>query len=460
MTPNRSLELSVRIQDTMCRDILQFIEPIFPVDVIREYQPKSSVRRRDRVYNAENTLLTMVVTAMQEDRSLQNSVNIFQEIFRRNRLETDSEKLAELHDSVPEEQECSDLRDCSPKETAAPGKVKNVSSNTAAFSKARGRVEQELIDEVFKASARRPEIKGVSKWYGRHVFNTDGTYFQMQDTEQIPSKYRTQKNQDGTPQGYPQGLLQVLTQHGSGLIRAYRIAGRDISELDVLSGMLEELPTESLVLADDLYNCYTLFCLIKERNIDIIVPDKKNRSYSVVKQIAPGDEIVKISKSHNKIRLLLPEQSPPPPYILMRRISYRDSEHPEETRAILTTMFDESIQRHEFIEKYRTRWDIEISIRETKTLMGINIARSKSEEMVFREFGVALTAYNLVRTIVGKSAEQAPFPPETDLFQKLYSAHTSPLVDRKGRVYARWSPGRPSRNNRKTSSPQNQKQTR
>jgi hypothetical protein len=114
---------------------------------------------------------------------------------------------------------------------------------------------------------------------------------------------------------------------------------------------------------------------------------------------------------------------------------------------LLTTILDKNIERQEFIHKFNTRWDVEITIREVKTLMGINIARSKSEEMVFREIGVALLAYNLVRTIVAQSVESTPFSPKTDLFQELYSTYSNPLVDRKGRVYSRWSPGRPARNN-------------
>ncbi|MBF0433573.1 MAG: IS4 family transposase [Fibrobacteria bacterium] len=328
-------------------------------------------------------------------------------------------------------------------------KKKDISLNTAAFSKARGRLEQGLIDQAFIASTDYSNLNCVQRWYGRLVYNTDGTYFQMQDTPDVSEQYRVNKNADGTLQGYPQGLLQVITQHGTGLISNYRISGRDRSELDVLCEMLDDMPEHSLLLADDLYNCYSMFSLLLERHIDMIVPDKKGRPYRVIKQISPGDEIVEILKPHHKIRPLVPTQTFLSK-ITLRRISYRDPEHPEETRAILTTVFDDSIERHEIIHKFHTRWDVEVTIREIKTIMGINIARSKSEDMVFKEMGVALLAYNLVRKIIAQSAEKASFPPETDIFQELYSTYSPPLVDRKGRVYSRWSPGRPPNNHNKT----------
>jgi hypothetical protein len=450
MTPNRSMELSVRLRDIMRQDMLQFIEPIFPFDAIRSYVSNSKTKQRDRIFNRESTFLTMVITALKEDKSLQNSVRIFQEVFYKNResalqaaLNVQRERQNLGHDA-PKKM----VGDSTGKVRIPISKMKDISSNTAAFSKARERIEQELIDTVFRASTDSTDVRCVHKWHGRPVFNTDGTYFQMQDAPGIPEKYRVQKNADGTTQGYPQGLLQVLSQHGTGFIYSYRILGRGQSELNALVELLDNHPKGSLLLADDLYNCYALFCFLMGRGIDIIVPDKKGRSYKVIKEIAPGDEIVEISKP-TLIRPLK-ENQPLPSHLLLRRISYKDSDHPEETRVLLTTILDETIERQEFIHKFHTRWDIEITIREIKTIMGINIARSKTEEMVLKEIGVALLAYNLIRKIIVKSAFETPFSPETDIFEKLYTVSSPSLVDRKGRVYSRWSPGRPVVNNNKT----------
>jgi hypothetical protein len=444
MTPNGSLELSVRIRDTMRQDILQFIEPIFPYSAVRSYNSSSEVRRRDRVFNVENTLMTMVITSLKEDRSLQNSVRIFQEVFCKNRETTLQTALTLRKEQKQLIAETGiDILD---RIQVPISKIKDISSNTAAFSKARNRLEQGLIDNAFKESTGTTDLNCVQKWYDRCVFNTDGTYFQMQDSPGIPEKYRVQKDSEGKTQGYPQGLLQVLTQHGSGFINNYRIAGRDQSELDIFVELLKELPKPSVVLADDLYNCYALLCLSKDLGVDLVVPDKKNRPYRTVRVIGQGDEIVEICKPHHKVRELIANQNIPAK-ILLRRISYKDPEHPNETRSLLTTIFDEAIERQEFIHKYSSRWDIEVTIREVKTIMGINIARSKTEEMVFKEIGVTLLAYNLVRKIVAKSASETPFSPETDLFEKLYTTDTPSLVDRKGRVYSRWSPGRPTINN-------------
>jgi len=444
MTPNLSASLSYRIQELMRRDVLQFIEPLFPVEAIRAYVPESKKKRRDRVFNMENTFLTMIITAIHEDKSLQNAVNIFQEVFHRSHQES--------FDQTIKEQQL--LQTASAKSTpkrgrprlfkvkVATSKTKPISQNTGAYSRARDRVEQGLIDSVYAATMQPQGLDCVKPWHGRIVYNTDGTYFQMQDTQEIPDIYRAQKSGDGILQGYPQGLLQVLTQHGSGIIADYRIAARRDSELKQMASMCESIAPNSLILGDDLYNCYAMICLCIQRGIDIIVPDKKDRTFEVIRTIAPGDTIVRIKKPA-VIKPLVAGQILPQ-YLTLRRITYADILDPLVQHVLLTTILDETIEKTEIVTKYSGRWDVEITIREVKTMMGMNIARSQSEDMVFKEMGVAIIAYNLLRRIIAESTKETVFPPETDIFQKLFAHRAPALVDRKGRVYSRWAPGRPS----------------
>jgi hypothetical protein len=445
----------------MRQDTLQFIAPIFPSEAVQEYESNAAKKRRDRVYTTENSLMTMVVTALHADRSLQNSVRIFQEVFNRHRegvLAMALEQQRALKEAIDTGGKRKRGRPRTGKVRIPISKIKDISSNTAAFSKARERIDVALIEHAYKASADFSTLESSSRWHGRLVYNTDGTYFQMQDTQEIPEKYRVQRSSNGLTQGYPQGLLQVLTQHGSGLLAAYQVAGRDESELDVLARMMPQIPRNSLLLADDLYNCYAMFHLLMQHGVDIIVPDKKQRKYRVVKTLANGDEIIEIAKPSGVRRLVKGQQLPPT--LKLRRVTYADPVNAENQWVLLTTILDAGIEKTDIVCRYSSRWDVEISIREIKTLMGINIVRAKSEQMAFREIGVALLAYNLVRRIIAQSTAETPFSPETGLFEKLYSSHTTALVDRKGRVYCRWSPGRPAAYSDETESMLDSVQTR
>lgn len=461
MTPNGSLELSCRIQELMRQDMLQCISPIFPTQTVREYESQPHERKtRDRVFTSENTLMTMIISAVQEDKTLQGSVDIFQEVFSRNRdsvLKHEQDRVESLRlEALKQESRPGRPRKFSVR--LPQSKMKEISSNTAAYSKARGRLDLALIDRVFKESAQCKNTKCVKPWHGRTAYNTDGTYFQMQDSPEIPEKYRAQKDKDGKLQGYPQGLLQVLTQHGSGLIAAYKIAGRTESELKVAPDMVSQLPKRSLLLADDLYNCFAFLAHVIDKGVDIIVPEKKDRQYKVIKPLDIGDEIVELTKPHDAHTLY--EGQVLPKKLVVRRIVYPDTQDSSITHVLLTTILEESIDKAEIILKYASRWDIEITIREIKTLMDVNIARSKTEDMVFKEYGVALSAYNMLRQIVAMSVEETDFSPQSDIFQKLFAHYKNPLVDRKGRVYSRWAPGRPAAHHQKDGTPSDTSATR
>ena len=167
----------------------------------------------------------------------------------------------------------------------------------------------------------------------------------------------------------------------------------------------------------------------------------------MISKIADGDEIVELPKTSRPDWLSKQEWSEIDKSIIMRRISYPSPVDETKEWVLYTSITDDKIKKEEIILKYATRWDIEITIREIKTLIGINIARSKTEEMVFKEITVALTAYNMVRKIIAKSVNETDFSPKGNFIQKCFEINQELLIDKKGRVYQRWSSGRNGKTN-------------
>lgn len=429
MTSNKSLYLSNEIRKQMSQDLSSAFQSVFPFEKSSGYNIE---KRRDRVYNQEITLITMINTMVCEDKSLQNSVNIYNQIHENNihryqRLENEFSQIEPPKRKGRRKTKAIDIQK---------SKMKPISANTSGYSQARKRLNTKYCEEVYKESAKLPEGMPKQEFYGRRVYLTDGTYLQMQDTELICKKFNN--SQEG---GYPRGLLCGIIDQSSGQIIDFVLDSDKKSELELLSRMIKNIPPGSLLLADDLYSCFAIFAMLIKNQIDIIVPGKRKRRYTVIKKIAEGDEIVELQGDTSKSKMinkLCKEEKT----VIMRRIEVNNPMKPGETIVLYTTILDESIDKTEIYLKYFSRWDIEISIREIKSIMGMNILRSKSPEMALRELMAGLIAYNYIRIIMARTVNKTDFSPEIDIFQEYYKTDPSGYVDKLGRIYARRSPGR------------------
>ena len=447
MEPNKSLENTLATMNAMRNDFLNSLVTIFPFEAIKEEYLNGT---RDKVYNVENTLLTMVYTATQADKTLQNSVLSFKQIFesKRDTIIHQAELVVEKEREI--DQQCTSPklgRKKLYKTKIKKSALKDVSVNTAAYSKARSRISLSLINDVYNTISKHPCNAEV--WHGMGVYSTDGTYIQMQDTPELWQKYPVKsQNKDASDHPYPQGLLQAIIQHGSGFVYDYKLSNRQESELNLIYDLIKNIPSNSVLLADDLYCSYNIFALARKNNFNMIVPGKRKRNYIVKEKIAEGDEIVEIEKTKCKKSKWCLEEASLPQNLLVRRIEFKslDGKTP---MVIYTTILDKSISSTEIVLKYFNRWDIEITIREIKTLMDINIIRSKTDDMVHKELAIALIAYNLIKKIIMQSTEGTAFSPKSDIIQRFFESNKKLFIDSKGRVYNRWSSGRYGKTNEK-----------
>jgi hypothetical protein len=382
----------------------------------------------------------MLLSAIQEDKSMQNGLNLFKLVF-----ESRSQELIQTEEALLKAEKNTDAQHTI--KAGRPKKYKSklpksfqqpVSSNTAGYSMARKRLDKRIFEIVYEHSIDFGDCEEES-WNGMRTYISDGTYLQLQDTEDIKNEYVVKGMEDS----YPQALLQVMIRQGTGQIAQYALASRQESELCLIIPMIKKMEKNNLLLADDLYNTYYHFCLLLAQQCHMIVPGKRDRNYKVIRTICNNDQIVEISKTVRPEYVSKEEWDKLPKTILLRRICYDyPTKNGMETAVLYTTVLDKTITAIDIVAKYTMRWDIEISIRETKTLMDINILRSKSRDMLFKELITALTAYNIVRKIIAESADNVCIPPQNDIFQKCSPFDRTVLLDKKGRVFFKWSPGR------------------
>lgn len=437
MTPNQSLQKSNQLRGYLRADYFQGIYSVFPYEVIEKYDSSGT---RDRVYSCENTVLTMVYSAVQSDKTLQNAVNIFGRIHQNHSIRIINEAESAIETEKMEDLKNIEIRRGPKKKyklKIPKSKISEISVNTAAYSKARMRIKFELLHEIFEKTRENKDSK--CSWYGKRTYITDGTYVQMQDTKELREMYNVHLKDEEKKENYPRGLVQAIIEQGSGFIHDYALSNRHSSELSLIYRLIQGIPKDSLLLADDLYNCYSIFALARKHGFDIIVPGKRVKNYNVIGVIAQGDEIVEVKKTEHP--QWLPQSEILPEELLLRRISFLSPDGAN-TMVIYTTLLDKNIPTCEIILKYFTRWDIEITIREIKTIMDVNILRGKTDDIVRKELVSAFIAYNLIRRLIMQSTKETAFSPETDIIQEFFTNNKDLLIDRKGRVYTRWSSGR------------------
>lgn len=383
----------------------------------------------------------MIITMLQEDKSLQNSVNIYSIIHTKNQ-----KRIEEITKKFEEQQKKSKKKKVGrPRKSLgriAKSKQKDISRNTSAYTQARNRLPQEIARTVFEESKDFSKVKYPGKWKGMRVFIADGTYLQVQDTAEIKKKFKKPERN-----GYPRALLEVIIEQGSGCVYDFQFSPDSKSELELLASMLKNLPAGSLLIADALYDCFAIFSLLKSLNIDIIVSGKKNRKHRVIKGYAECDQLIEIKKKINSkwMRGKKTEHTK----LLLRRIEYANPQSGKK-EIIHTSLIDKRLSKSDIILKYRSRWDIEVSIKEIKMLMDLNVLRSKKEEMMNKELISGLIAYNYIRKTIAESVDSYAFPPETDIIEEYYKTNKPILLDKLGRRYNRWSPGRGGYQNENT----------
>lgn len=438
MKSNRSLAISCKVQECKMGNIIGLLEEEFPASIFSA--KKQIVKSRDRIFTVSNTLLTMVLTATQQDKTLKNSVDLYYGIHQKHK----SQAIKELEDNIQAQKDIDSLTLTKP--AGRPRKYtshipksleKNISLNTAAYSKARERVPMKLVDELFKKSRIEEAQNNYSHWNGYKVFIGDGTYIQMQDTKHIRQDYEVLHN-DVSSEGYPQGLLEVIIERGTGQVYDYKLTNRHKSELSSFYEMLDRIPPKSLLLLDDLYSCFEILSKCQRLDINLVVPAKRERSYELVEKLGEGDEIIRISTPKNRSKWL--DINEKAGKITLRRIECKSPDG--ENYVLFSFILDKNISKDDIQLLYLNRWDIEIGIREVKTIMDINVLRSKTPEMALKELATSLATYNLIRKVIYASIKDLPFSPKEDFIYQYYTHNQSILIDKKGRVYNRWSSGR------------------
>ena len=282
----------------------------------------------------------------------------------------------------------------------------------SAVAQARRRLGDEPLKWLFEKCSEKwaHESARRHEWRGLALYAVDGTTVRVPDSPANRVYFGSQDAGAGRGvSGYPLARIVTLMAVRSHILAAAAL-GPYGDERPYAAELWPKVPDDSLAIVDrNFLAAHILVGLTANgTNRHWLTRATSRSTWSVVKKLGPGDELVEMKPQHSA-RI----QSPDVPRIWqMRAIRYqRPGFKPQ---MLLTSLVDpKAFPADELREMYHERWEIELGYDEVKTDMldRQEAIRSKTPKGVMQELWAVALAYNLVRLEMEQIADEANVPP-------------------------------------------------
>lgn len=334
------------------------------------------IEYRDRIFTPDLTLWTFLSQVLSEDKSLQAAVT----------------KLIAFKIAQGE---------------APP------SANTAAYSKARERLPEDLVSRLARESGfdLEEQVPREWCWRGRDVKLLDGSTVSMADTEENQAEYPQPKSQKPGI-GFPIARLVAIISCSTGAaldlaLGPYR--GKGSGEHGLLRELMHNFFPGDIVLGDCYYCTYFLIASLMAAGLDAVFPlhGARDCDFRTGERLGKKDHLVTWIKPQKPTWMDQETYESFPESFKVREaeVTLDHKGHRSESRILVTTFLKPRItSKADLGTLYGHRWLVEIDLRAIKSTMKMDVLRAKTPEMVRKEIWAHLLAYNLIRKVMAQAA--------------------------------------------------------
>lgn len=291
--------------------------------------------------------------------------------------------------------------------------------NTGSFTKAKARLPLEIVKELVRRLAKALAGRVPNPWTHGRVLVVDGTGFAMPDSTQNRDMYPEHYNRKT---GFPLGRLLGVFSLASGCLLDLAIAplvGKGTGELTLLKGLWKVFNAGDTLLGDCLFSSFGVIVSARTHGCHVVAELRKDRHRLLNNR--KTDQIIEIKKPRQKpLNISQQEFDEWPPTITVRvlKVCFGPKGFRVRRKYILTTHLDsEVVSGQDIADLYRKRWQVEINLRSIKIVLGMDMLRSKSPDMVEKEIWIHMLAYNLIREKMALAAATKFLPPEQISFR-------------------------------------------
>jgi hypothetical protein len=288
------------------------------------------------------------------------------------------------------------------------------SSSTAAYCQARQKLDLPSLTAILQHTAKRLQsMTDTGRLNGRRVVVVDGTGLSMPDTIENQQVWPQQRNQRPGC-GFPQAALCACFCLQTGALLSYELGNKKSHELPMLRKQWDTFKAGDIFLGDKGFCSYYDVFSFKERGVDSVITLARRIPVSEAESVEVLGEDDLLIKWKKPVRTKASSYSQKdwegmPKTLLLRQIKVTVKVPGFRVTSfyIITTLLDpQEYPANDIAELYFQRWDVELFFRDIKTVMGMDILRCKTPDMVRKEILMHLIAYNCIRSLMIEAAEK------------------------------------------------------
>lgn len=285
----------------------------------------------------------------------------------------------------------------------------------AAWCQARSRLPADLWPELVARSAGRlARLAGRDHLvFGRPLYIVDGSSVSMPDTPELVEAFGYANTKHGLSR-FPVARVTFLVLAGVEAVCGYRMGPYRTSEDAQFHALWRRIPGGSILLFDRYLCSFYNLAKLRRRRIDVLSRLHQRRDPKRLiargKPLGKNEWLVPLDLAPQLRRRYGDPTLPKRLWVrLIRVIFYRGGKR--RGLWLVTTLLDPArYPRRALIRLYRRRWGIETRIGCLKTLLQLNVLRSKTPVGVRYEVAATLLAHNLVWTLIHQAARETQTP--------------------------------------------------
>jgi hypothetical protein len=300
-----------------------------------------------------------------------------------------------------------------------------LSNRTGAYSEARKRLTVDLVTWLQTSVSDSIIRTTAPSFNAQRVFLIDGTTLSASPTQALQEAFPPSSNQHGEGV-WP--IIYLVTAHelSSGAAIPPVIGPQNgtnaIGETRLAESLIEQLPANSIVLADSAYGIYHIAYKANEYGHNFVLRLTSERFEYHVKnaELISQSEDSRVYylnwRPSNKER----RKHPSFPTETSIQVRVHATKIGEEWLYLIT---DLAATTQELKSLYFKRYDIEVDIRNIKVVLQAEYFNCKSEEMLRKEIGMAMVAYNLTTQLRRQAAAKAQCKPRELSFTGVWTVY-------------------------------------